>query len=442
MSCKDGNYAAPTYRARFMDERSTVSGTQYVEEEKKYPNCTSGVAWHPYYSYSSSYQVGKYTSMSDFITPCFGFRRANGEVIFNHMSKTEVEITDGSSYSHGIQRVTTPDCSSPNTYNRRFKFYNSGLSFGRMQAGFSYPVSANGLLTPRLGIIPDRVVSTAIHEASTSCQNKRGRSDSNLFETFAELDKSVGLLTGLLHDGLTVLNKNRSKFIRAKALGSAYLAYRYGLSPIMNDIEAVKKGMLKDVGKIRQTSRSTVSLDQSQGFSIPSSSAGTFNYSRDYFTRENLVVRAMSLDEYEATMLSNIGFTSKGLITLPWELLPYSFVVDWFTNIGDFIGAMTPTFGINQLGACYVVRRQMIIEYRDSGWSASNPSISTIQESPTPDSCNYIQTQTYRIPSLPAPRIIDRTNYRFSNVTRLADALALFVQRLDNPTRYYRLNKT
>jgi hypothetical protein len=38
-----------------------------------------------------------------------------------------------------------------------------------------------------------------------------------------------------------------------------------------------------------------------------------------------------------------------------WELVPFSFIVDWFFNVGETLAAFTPNYGIESLASWYTV---------------------------------------------------------------------------------------
>lgn len=50
--------------------------------------------------------------------------------------------------------------------------------------------------------------------------------------------------------------------------------------------------------------------------------------------------------------ISEISLLNPALVA--WELVPFSFVVDWFLPIGDFLNALDATFGVQFVGGLYV----------------------------------------------------------------------------------------
>lgn len=59
------------------------------------------------------------------------------------------------------------------------------------------------------------------------------------------------------------------------------------------------------------------------------------------------------------------------LAAFAWEIVPYSFVVDWFLNVGDLLKAHWPVGHIDQFVSAHSVRRTIALEYHVEGCAAS-----------------------------------------------------------------------
>lgn len=57
---------------------------------------------------------------------------------------------------------------------------------------------------------------------------------------------------------------------------------------------------------------------------------------------------------------------SANFLTTAWELVPLSFVVDWFVSIGDFISSITMSASILQEAACWAERKDLNTEFTNS----------------------------------------------------------------------------
>jgi hypothetical protein len=130
----------------------------------------------------------------------------------------------------------------------------------------------------------------------------------------------------------------------------------------------------------------------------------------------------MSLDEFKVSQLMKQGVGFKDLLTLPWELVPFSFVFDWFVNVGDRLRAAVPTSGFKELGSCTTVTR--VDSVRGTAQTATPNAGYTIISYPSGSFDASYELKT-RYAGLMAPRLVLKGDFRFSNIIRTLDALSL-----------------
>jgi len=142
----------------------------------------------------------------------------------------------------------------------------------------------------------------------------------------------------------------------AKANANAWLEYRYGWQPIMIDCENVVKAIdakrqACDLSRLVSRAGSKRSYSGAHSWSgrvgFPVSGSSTLNI--DVASNVGVIydLKDRSTPEY----LSAFAGTRVGDIPpLLWELMPYSFVIDWFTNIGSYIQASMPRPGVDIQG--------------------------------------------------------------------------------------------
>jgi hypothetical protein len=76
-------------------------------------------------------------------------------------------------------------------------------------------------------------------------------------------------------------------------------------------------------------------------------------------TSRSLSVRAGVLTQSKyVSNASLFGFDS--LVDTAWDLLPFSFIIDWFFNVGDTILSWVPDFGIEPLTSWVVIKDTII----------------------------------------------------------------------------------
>lgn len=129
-----------------------------------------------------------------------------------------------------------------------------------------------------------------------------------------------------------------------KDVNDLYLALKFGVNPLIEDLKKASEllgltgksaGVIKvKVGIIRPLDREF--FPGLGGMTI----SGQVNITRTYYyTVENPLYR----------ILSSVGLLNPAAIA--WELVPLSFVFDWFYNIGDFLERQTADTGLTPLKA-------------------------------------------------------------------------------------------
>lgn len=356
--------------------------------------------------------------MSDFVVDRFEQRRKAGEIFFNPMSRDKRAYSVSSYTGYLVQH------SSGSQYNTEEPWFYAVLFPRETVNGRSVPLISRAST--------DAEYSRLLVEASTDVLAKRGRGDSNSWETLAELDKTLAMF----QNPLGKLNKWLTAASRAKQLGTAsqllgktgaglWLQYRYGIRPIISDVNNIVKALGNIALKRRKTTRSSTRLTRSTLIS-GSSSSGVLTYPWVNQVNDQITVRGVSLDDVDFSLLDDLGLSGKGLLTLPWELVPYSFVADWMLNIGDFLNAIAPAIGWNHLGSCLTVEtvRTNVYTITDcvsntSGWSVVKKQTGTV---------GITQIAKERR-ALVAPGIVVKADFKLDSATRVADAFTLAAQR-------------
>lgn len=426
-------------RQRIRDLRVTRVGT-YKQDTWSKANCSSTAVWSNIQSVANNAGVvGSYEEMNDCLIPDFRRRIAQGEVFMNPLSKQKMTIDVGYGQSLGEWKQLTPVCDAPYTYQQHWKSYLQGDStFGRRFSGFNFVLSPGGSLLAPASVISAEELEDAVNEASTACLSERGRSHINLWETLAEADKSFGLIGSAMHEisrivdrSNGVLGRRNGKRLLNTASGAAglWLGYRYGLKPLMDDVDGICEGLQKQLGKVRQTSRGEVKISESVSTNTATRVYSTWDCTYTHQIIEEYKIRAMSLDEHVASLGYNLGLSGKDRATLFWEMIPYSFVLDWAVNVGDFIGALVPAFGFTQLGSCVTIKRETVDNFTVGGFGMTSGSITPVT-SPLPMGCTMKYESMTRVPLLAAPKIVVRNDFKMHKLVRAADAISLLVKRL------------
>lgn len=368
------------------------------------------------------FEVGEKTTMADYVVPDFSRRMRNGEVFFLPMSKTTRKGTRAGGTGVLLEYNAAQTCSGV-TRHRQTQLTGNEVEL-------HYVTQKQGSVwsgTPSLANLLGNELSELCVDLSTRVQNDRGRNtEVDVLEDLAEINKTLSIVHDMCQSIRKTVRNKRGPIGAIQSASQGYLIYRYGIRPTVNSLVGVLEGLMKRVGRVRKSTRSSGRLERSSVEVMASvDTLRTTNYI--IIDKDVADVRAMSLDEFNASLMFNIGFSPKSLLTLPWELVPYSFVVDWFVNVGEFIGAMAPAIGFTHLGNCLVVRRTQTRTIACTGATTSGTTATVL--SPPTGTYEYSESTITRGPLLAASLHV-KSDFRFSNATRCLDALALMLQAM------------
>lgn len=395
-------------------------------------------------AYTVDDPVGELRSMTDVVTKGFRKKSAKGEIIVSPMSSRVISFSEAMYSTRVAYYSKTLQCSGASQFRTLYDF-PAFAPLAYITPKFQvvnklwYPASALG----------QREIENAVFEASTRCQNERGRPPANIWETVAERKQAYALLAQYMTQCKEIAfkigiaaQKGRlpipNKILRMKghllqATAGAWLISRYGLLPLISDIRLLLKQLKESQSEeIRHTSRGKAIVGRALQSSSSISWDGEMTTTLTDVVTDEVTVRAMSLDEWKMDYLDHLGFGTKGLITLPWELVTLSFVADWFANIGDVIGALVPTPGLKQLGACIVTTRTQSLTSTVSGFVPVG-SASVVSQGPVTKVGTLVEKT--RVPGLRAPTLVLLNRSKIDpeldkNRLRIVDASALIAQRL------------
>lgn len=149
------------------------------------------------------------------------------------------------------------------------------------------------------------------------------------------------------------LLKSSEKALRK--IGGAWLAYRYLLMPLIYSYNDIKKTL----ERWQITRDKATRIIGSRQYSIPSPP-------QIYILKEeegSIRVTSTVACKYTNGSLARAAAIGMNPLTTAWELIPYSFVIDWFLNIGDYIGNTFSLDLANSSGACTALKISKLATY-------------------------------------------------------------------------------
>lgn len=193
-----------------------------------------------------------------------------------------------------------------------------------------------------------------VDQASVKAMSKLSQRDFDLGTAWAERGKTAQLLGDMATVGVRALNAIRKRDgrrllnelgldhdgARGRGVVDAYLAYHYGMKPLMQDVAGATSALARlppESWRIRVSAKA--GKGESGTFPVHFQNGLAFSVRQSSFKGSRCIVVATQRqltrhqDLMWATGLDNPLGTA-------WELTPFSFVVDWAIPIGDWLDGL------------------------------------------------------------------------------------------------------
>lgn len=376
-------------------------------------NNTNGIA----YQWPISVTVGSSEVMSDRVVSRYAERSARGAIFNNPMSKSMREL------------IVSPGHLS--------QVYPLGGGKQRDESWSPYwrPFSVLGTeaLTQHLGHGIN--IANLYDKAGTDARANVAAPDLQGAVSLGELRETLSFLRNPAKALLKFANEAKASKRKLKSdrlhelktvadfVGDNWLAYRYAVRPIQQDIQGGMDALfrLAQENPVRLTARGYASDSSNTSQTYTYSSGATFRSTKT--TNTTVTIRAGVLYE-QGSGFDPYGFGNAEIPLAAWEMIPFSFVVDWFANIGSFIGALTPRVGVTNLASWTTTEVKQETTLLAECISLPSPRYIT---SSSPCSCTFRTESKTRTPGVGLGLAYNPTPYPkdWFGAKRVADTLAL-----------------
>jgi hypothetical protein len=278
--------------------------------------------------------------MYDEVVPDFRKRMAQGEIFNNAMSSAS-ESTFSKGFATFDRQLLEAD-GDGTTWN------------GAVDASIWSPPH---LTTASTDINVEYLIDSAVTKAHANISN----ANAGVLMMGAEGQKTM---IGLADIAARVLRNIRAakrldwahlrQEISFKELQDRYMELRYALRPMMIDATNIQEAYNAKLEKsMRQTFRGfaedTVTHVQSDEHVVDS----TLTTHCTRAISRTVSVRAGVLTDVAGSQFRNWGMDQ--FVETALEITPWSFIVNWFFNLSDYVCAWTPNLGFKQLASWYVL---------------------------------------------------------------------------------------
>lgn len=147
---------------------------------------------------------------------------------------------------------------------------------------------------------------------------------------------------------------------KLKKASSIWLEYHFGWEPLYGDIYTACKTLQNDVpaGVIRASSLEEChELDVAREWITRTQARVIVTYQGTYY-----------VDNPNKFLLNKLGVINP--VAVAWELVPFSFAVDWFIPVGQYLGSFSDFWGVkrsNEFTSVFIEAKSQVTRRRDVG---------------------------------------------------------------------------
>lgn len=192
--------------------------------------------------------------------------------------------------------------------------------------------------------------------------------------------QSVGLIRDLSQEAASLFKKRSlgwrfRPLLSPKRAASEFLRIKFGIVPLMSDIyaacEIIQNGAEKPLGTVK-----TVVMDDSYTVPGPRYNEGVLVHRYSGSVKRGVEVgMTFSMVDPARFQLWQYGLTNP--LSVAWELVTLSFVVDWFTGLGAFLDGLQQPIGLKFEHGYQTrfLRNDLVAEERPgpSNWNWTGP---------------------------------------------------------------------
>lgn len=256
-------------------------------------------------------------------------------------------------------------------------------------------------------------------QALAKAYAKTKDADFNLFVALGEIKETIELLRNPISSLLRAFSKAPGPYPGAHRLADAmsgsWLTWWYGIYPLYRDICAAIK-LIQNPASIKglgmRSVRAGVSSSGSKSYSTMTG-VHSFIFSVDETTETKRKATAVVYYQLKLSGISKfegpraLGLAYDQIPVNLWELVPFSFVVDWFYDVGAWLSNLTPSGSVQYIGNS--VSQKVTCRFRSTPGkpfycTASNPASEGCPSVYTSETNTLYRVVNQPIPALPVFR--------------------------------------
>jgi len=272
--------------------------------------------------------------------------------------------------------------------------------------------------------------------------------EANLAQDFAQIGQTFGLITqnaskivksvrqlkrGNIAEAARILTAGRrvSKIRKgdprpSKSLANNWLELQYGWKPLLMDIEGTLKSLsvMNTEGFVQTVTASGKAKSYSEVLLPAVNTSDTTGKARNSTLTETTcrIGLRFRMASPLRSFLAQTGFTNP--INLVWEILPFSFVADWFLPIGPYLEAFSAFDGLEFMDGFQTqfTKGQTVSAIDNEQFGVTNPAFFKVEHGLF--KADWVRLDRTKLLQFPMPTFPSFKN-GFASVTHAANAISL-----------------
>ncbi|DAD51567.1 TPA_asm: maturation protein [ssRNA phage Esthiorhiza.2_49] len=162
--------------------------------------------------------------------------------------------------------------------------------------------------------------------------------------------------------------------LKSKDFGGQFLEYHFGWEPLLEDMHSAVRTLRQDEFNLDEV-KVSVTLNDIANINVRDPSGDYLLVShvdqRNTFRcKMGALFKVINPNAYKSNQLGLINPAS-----IAWEAVPFSFVADWFGNIGQVLSSMTDFVGVEIQNAYTTTSTEIVQNYNETQVSYRNPML-------------------------------------------------------------------
>lgn len=131
------------------------------------------------------------------------------------------------------------------------------------------------------------------------------------------------------------------------SVSNRWLELQYGWRPLIQDLYGSVEELQMGLQRPRYRKLKVHKTDENRFERIDTLQVGVNRRKAVIDSRSKTTVKVVAYLKQSSTVSNRLGFTNP--VNLAWELLPYSFVIDWLIPIGDWLNSLDAAIGLEEI---------------------------------------------------------------------------------------------